>query len=140
MSDSGYSGSPLEKKLGIKEGYRVKIIDQPKDYFMLFSSLPEGITEIVDEETKVNFIHYFTKDLTSLKEMVLTFKGQIEQDGMIWISWPKQSSKIKSDLNGNSIRAIGLEVGLVDVKVCSINEIWSALKFVIPVKDRLKKS
>ncbi|HMC00363.1 MAG TPA: hypothetical protein VKN14_04900 [Flavobacteriaceae bacterium] len=136
METTGYSGTPLAKKLGIKNGFKVKIINEPKGYFALFSDLPTDLSKISDSEVKKDFIHYFTKSASELNKNIRQLKQEIEQNGIIWISWPKKAAKVKTDLNGNIVREIGLKNGLVDIKVCAVNEIWSGLKFVIPVKDR----
>jgi len=136
MKTSGYSGTPLAKKLGIENGYKVKFINVPDDYFALFSDLPPKIDIIPDSKVKKDFIHYFTKSASDLNRDIIKLKQEIEQNGLLWISWPKKATRVKTDLNGNIIREIGLKNGLVDIKVCAVNEIWSGLKFVIPVKDR----
>ncbi|MDN3203344.1 DUF3052 domain-containing protein [Algoriphagus sediminis] len=136
MNSSGYSGTPLVKKLGIKEGFRLRIVHPPDGYFSFFADLPQNLEFLEDDESKVDFIHYFVIDASKLQNEIGFLKGLIEESGMIWISWPKKSSKIKSNLDGNKVREIGLKAGLVDIKVCAVNEIWSGLKFVIPVKDR----
>ena len=136
MKTSGYSGTPLAKKLGLKSGFKVSFVNAPSDYFDYFSDLPNDLIEITDNIQKKDFIHFFTKSSVQLNETITHLKDEIEQNGIIWISWPKKASKIETDLNGNIVREIGLKSGLVDIKVCAVNEIWSGLKFVIPVKDR----
>ncbi len=135
---SGYSGTPLAKKLGIKSGFKVRFVCQPEDYSSYFQYFPEDIEEVENNTELVHFIHFFVKEADLLLQELPSLKRQLYQDGMIWISWPKKAAKIKSDLNGNLVRQIGIQQGLVDIKVCAVNEIWSALKFVIPVKDRVK--
>src|SRR5688500_6155162 len=127
MNASGYSRTPLAKKLGIKPGFKIKLFDQPVSYFELFSDLPADVTELTDKSTKKNFIHYFTKSASQLNKDIKQLRQEIEEHGMIWISWPKKSSKVETDLNENSIRDIALNNGLVDVKVCAIDETWSGL-------------
>lgn len=136
MKTSGYSGTPLAKKLGIKSGLKVSFVNAPEDYFDYFTDLPEDLIEITDNSQKKDFIHFFTKSAAQLNESIIHLKEGIEQNGIIWISWPKKAAKIETDLNGNIVREIGLKSGLVDVKVCAVNETWSGLKFVIPVKYR----
>jgi len=133
---AGYSGTPLAKKLGIKEGYRLSVINAPKEYLSLFSDLPGDLEWIENRDVKKNLIHYFTDDRTQLESEIKLLKNEIHSNGIIWISWPKKASKVPTDLDGNKVRAIGLENDLVDIKVCAVSEIWSGLKFVIPVKDR----
>src|SRR5688500_2467272 len=135
MQPSGYSGTPLSKKLGIKEGFTISIFNQPEYYFDLFTDLPQiNITR--DKKLKKNFIHYFVSKQKELVKDINKLKEQIVQNGMIWISWPKKSSKVKTDITEDVIRNIALENGLVDVKVCAVDDVWSGLKLVIPVKDR----
>jgi len=136
VKTAGYSGTPLAKKLGIKEGYKVSVINAPKDYYSLFSDLPGDLEWIENRDVKKNLIHYFTDDRSQLESEIKLLKNEIHSNGIIWISWPKKASKVPTDLDGNKVRAIGLENGLVDIKVCAVSEIWSGLKFVIPVKDR----
>ncbi|NER09377.1 Protein of unknown function [Muriicola jejuensis] len=132
----GYSGTPLAKKLGIKRGQRVKLFHPPEGYFDLFEDLPDDFELLPEEDTGIDFIHYFALQADQLDRDLGTLRKQLNQTGMIWISWPKKASKVPTDLDGNVVRDLGLRHGLVDIKVCSVNEIWSALKFVIPVRDR----
>jgi len=136
MTPSGYSGSPLAKKLGIKEGFKIRLVNEPDYYFKLFTDMPSGIKNSADRKTKRDFIHYFTKSASQLHKDIKQLRQQMEEDGMLWISWPKKSAKVETDVDENIVRGIGLKNGLVDIKVCAVDETWSALKFVIPVKDR----
>lgn len=140
MAVTGYSGTPLAKKLGIKEGFTVRIVNEPDYYFDLFTDMPEKVFFITDKKTKKQFIHYFTKESKDLVKHIIALKNEITQDGIIWISWPKKASKIETDVTEDVIRNLALANGLVDVKVCAVDEIWSGLKLVIPVKDRKKNS
>ena len=132
----GYSGTPLSKKLGLKDGFTISVLNQPDYYFDLFVDLPE-IQITKDKKLKKDFIHYFvTKEKILLKD-IGDLKEQIVQNGMIWISWPKKSSKVETDITEDVIRNIALKNGLVDIKVCAVDEVWSGLKLVIPVKERV---
>jgi Protein of unknown function (DUF3052) len=133
---TGYSGTPLEKKLGIKEGFKIRIVNQPANYFELFTEMPENIAILTDKKIKKNLIHYFTKQAKDLHKDIVSIRNEIEPDGTIWISWPKKASKVATDITEDIIRDLALANGLVDIKVCAIDEIWSGLKLVIPVKDR----
>lgn len=135
MKTSGYSGAPLAQKLGIKENSKVRFINLPEHYFNLFSDLP-AIQHIKDKKTKKDFIHYFTKETKALKRDIVSLRNEIEPNGIIWISWPKKASKTPCDITEDAIRALALKNGLVDVKVCAVDEVWSGLKLVIPVKNR----
>lgn len=138
MKPSGYSGTPLAKKLGIKAGFRIRLFNQPPYYYRLFSDFPADIKELTDKKSKKDFIHYFAKSLAQLNVDIKQLREEVEENGMIWISWYKKSAKIETDLNENIIRDIALNNGLVDVKVCAIDEMWSGLKLVIRLKDRKK--
>jgi hypothetical protein len=135
MSLAGYSGTPLAKKLGIKEGFAIAVINAPDYYFDLFTDLPK-VNVIKDGKKKKDLIHYFVKEQKQLIKDLLKLKEGIEQNGSIWISWPKKASKVETDISEDTIRNLALQNGLVDVKVCAVDEVWSGLKLVIPVKDR----
>ncbi len=136
MKSSGYSGTPLAKKLGFKEGLNVRIVNQPDHYFDLFEELPKSIEFRHERMSKKDLIHYFTKDAKELGSDIPSLKNEITTNGIIWISWPKKSSKIATDITEDTIRNLALASGLIDVKVCAVDEVWSGLKLVIPVKDR----
>ncbi len=140
IKTSGYSGTPLAKKLGIKEGFKIRLVNQPVYYFDLFTDMPGNILILDEKKTKKNLIHYFTKQARDLHNDMLSLRNEIEQNGIIWISWPKKASKIVTDLTEDVIRNSALSNGLVDIKVCAVDEIWSGLKLVIPVKDRKTNS
>lgn len=133
---AGYSGTALEKKLGIKENFIIRLIHEPKNYFDLFTEWPGNVEISNDPHIKKNLIHFFTKEFSEYYSMLPLLKKEIEQNGMIWTSWPKKTSKISSDVSEDLIRSYALEIGLVDIKVCAVNEDWSALKLVIPLKHR----
>ena len=133
---AGYSNTPLAKKLGIKPGYIIHIINQPDNYYSLFSDWPLDVVENTDPETLKDFIHLFTKSEIELNEQLPLLKHRITQNGMIWVSWPKKASKVPTDITEDNIRNLALQIGLVDVKVCAVDQVWSGLKLVIPVKDR----
>ena len=135
MATAGYSGTPLAKKLGIKEGSTIALMNQPEHYFSLFTDFPENV-KFINSKIKVDFIHYFVKEEKLLVKDIVKLKKSIEQNGMIWISWPKKSSKVETDVTEDVVRNIALKNGLVDIKVCAVDETWSGLKLVIPLKDR----
>lgn len=138
MATAGYSATPLAKKLGIKEGFSARLIHQPSNYLELFSDFPAGVQMFKDKSVPKDFIHYFTKSAKELFQDLPTLKSELKPAGMIWISWPKKASKISTDVTEDIIRSFALSIGLVDIKVCAVDEIWSGLKLVIPVKDRGK--
>ena len=133
---SGYSGTPLVKKLGLKEGARGSVLDAPCDYSDLLGGLPKGV-ELTDTPVPgSDFIHFFVCQKRALTQRLPQLKRCLARDGALWLSWPKRTSKIPGDLSGNVVRACGLAIGLVDVKVCAVDENWSGLKFVYRLKDR----
>lgn len=134
---AGYSKNPLWKKLGIKEGYACYLFQSPDNYFDLLEETPTD-SEWDDslEKPSYDFIHAFVLEREMLNNNWQLWKSKLKKDGSLWISWPKGSSKIKTDLNGNIVREFGLGGGLVDVKVCAIDEDWSGLKFMYRKKDR----
>jgi hypothetical protein len=133
---AGYSGKALVVKLGIKEGTRVAALGSPVAYEELVGGLPDGVKVATSLRGKVDFIHFFTNSKSELRSMFPKLKRGLVENGMLWVSWPKGASKVATDLNENVVREIGLAAGLVDVKVCAVNETWSGLKFVYRLKDR----
>jgi hypothetical protein len=133
---AGYSGTPLLKKLGLKPGSVSYVYQPPKDYFVWLSPLPEDVKFKDKLAGAMEFIHLFVRDRKTFEKEFVRGRKALKDDGMMWISWPKKSSKIETDLNENIIRDYGLEQGLVDVKVCAVDEVWSGLKFVVRLKDR----
>lgn len=133
---AGYSGTPLQKKLGLKPAQCVFIHAAPADYFSWISPLPPDV-KIFEKRTKdLDFIHVFVKEKKVFEKEFNASMKNLRKDGMLWISWPKKASKVATDLDENSIRAYGLKEGMVDVKVCAVDEIWSGLKFVFRLSDR----
>lgn len=133
---AGYSETPLQKKLGLKSGTSVFIQNAPPHYFDWISPLPADVLVKRTAVKELDFIHTFVKDQKEFKKLFVANKKNLKKDGMMWISWPKKSSGVTTDLDENFIRDFGLQAGLVDVKVCAVDETWSGLKFVYRVKDR----
>lgn len=136
MDTAGYSQTPLAKKLGIKDGFTIRLINQPAHYFSLFTDLPGDLTIEDEASIKKDFIHFFTTSAMELETQLPLLKNEIVPNGMIWVSWPKKTAKIKTDITEDVIRNYALSIGLVDIKVCAVDQTWSGLKLVIPVKDR----
>ena len=132
----GYSGTPLLKKLGIKSGFRVYVHEPPKAYFDWLEPLPANVSVAERLSGTFDFIHVFVKDQKRFKSILSKDKAYLKSDGMLWVSWPKKSSGVVSDLDENIIRDYGLKSGFVDIKVCAVDDTWSGLKFVIPVANR----
>ena len=136
-SITGYSGTPLPQKLGLKDGQRVLFIALPKELKDLrisrnFVEIAEdGWESFTDGDPGYDVIHGFTASRTVLENSAKPLMRQIDRDGAIWISWPKKASKVQTDITEDVIRDVVLPIGLVDVKVAAVNEIWSGLKLVI---------
>jgi hypothetical protein len=133
---AGYSGKSLIDKLGIRPGFRMAVLNDPGDYRQLLGDLPGGVTLLGGRAGELDLLHLFARDRRQLAQDFPGAKQRIKPDGMLWVSWPKLSSALKSDLNENVVREIGLAQGLVDVKVAAIDQVWSGLKFVYRRKDR----
>jgi hypothetical protein len=134
---TGYSETPLVKKLGIKAGANIALINEPDNYDDLINDWPVGVSISRElSEPTFDFIHYFVGEQGKLAVDFPTLKEHLDRKGMLWISWPKKVSGQQTDLDENLVRELGLAAGLVDVKVAAVDETWSALKFVYRVKDR----
>lgn len=134
---SGYSGTPLVKKLGIKPGFKILPVYQPEYYYNILVGLPEDIENIEYGSNQIaDFIHLFVKYPKILLHELPKLKNRMAKNGMLWISWPKKSSKVHTKVDETHVRKSGLDAGLVDIKICAVDEIWSGLKFVYRVKDR----
>jgi Protein of unknown function (DUF3052) len=132
----GYSGTPLPKKLGIKDGFQLRLIEAPREVVAELKSSLDNCRLARDAKAPLDFAMLFTKSAASLKKEFTQLAQNLAPAGMLWISWPKKTSGVSTDLNENLVREIGLAAGLVDVKVCAVSEVWSGLKFVRRLKDR----
>ena len=134
---AGYSGTPLIKKLGIKPDYALVVVDPPENYWDLLGDLPEGVAvREPGEDAPLDFLHLFVTSKADLERSLPLVTKQVKPQGMIWVSWPKKSSGRWTGLTEDLIREVALFQGLVDVKVCAVDEIWSGLKLVTRLKDR----
>jgi hypothetical protein len=132
----GYSGTPLPKKLGIKDGFHVCLIDAPPDVSARLQASLSKCEVWKGGKAPLDFAIIFTKARASLGKEFRRLTKQLAPAGMLWVSWPKKTSGVATDLNENMVRDIGLAGGLVDVKVCAVTEVWSGLKFVRRLQDR----
>ena len=133
---AGYSSTPLPKKLGIKEGSRIAFVNAPKNFQEYLDLLPENV-EIVTRLTKpLDLVLLFVQTEHALLRDFAKLSAKLATNGMIWIAWPKKSSQVTTDLSFERVQRIGLDAGLVDVKICAIDETWSGLKFVFRLRDR----
>ncbi|MBL0173557.1 MAG: DUF3052 family protein [Gemmatimonadaceae bacterium] len=128
---SGYSGTPLAKKLGVVAGSRVYLKNAPAEYAQLMAPLPVDVTFTATVSKQTDVAHVFSDRKSLLSQELVRLRKAIRPDAAIWVSWPKKASKVPSDITEDTIREIALPLGLVDVKVCAVDEIWSGLKLVI---------
>jgi hypothetical protein len=141
---AGYSGKPLASKLGIKKDHRVSLINAPSGFAQTLGELPDGVQlrgtsqerKRPEQENALDMMVYFTKSRDQLVKEIPALAQLLSPAGGLWIAWPKKASGVVTDLTEDKIREIGLEAGLVDNKVCAVDEVWSGLRFVIRVKDR----
>ena len=133
---AGYSGTPLPKKLGVKPNQRIALVNAPRDFPKLLGPLPQNTTILRRLNGDLDLIMLFVDREQSLAKQFPVLADRLVKDGMIWIAWPKKSSGVTTDLVFEKVQRIGLDCGLVDVKICAIDEVWSGLKFVIRLKDR----
>ena len=122
---SGYSGTPLEKKLGVKDGMRVVVLGAPEGFAL------EGVEVETRLGEKGDLVVFFTKERAKLEARVGALRRAVEPDGMVWVAWPKRASRVATDMSEDVVREVVLPMGLVDVKVCAIDEVWSGLKVVV---------
>lgn len=136
---AGYSPRPLVAKLGIKPHTRIAVMGAPRGYRTALGDLPPGVAITDTLRGTLPFIHFFTKQRAALESRFPILKRALATDGALWISWPKQASGVTTDLTEDGVRAVALSNGLVDVKVCAVDEVWSGLKLVRRLKDRATK-
>jgi hypothetical protein len=139
MNTAGYSGTPLPKKLGLKPGHRVALVNAPAGYRKILGEVPEGVRFENRIEKDHHIIHFFTTSRRELEKELPRLGKKIVQDGMIWVSWPKKASGMITDVTEDIVRDTALALGLVDVKVCAVDDTWSGLKLVIRVENRKQK-
>ena len=133
---AGYSGTPLAKKLGYKPGQRAYVDGGPDDYAVMVAPLPDDVAFVPRLAGKFDMIHLFTTDAAKLAAKLEKYLHNLVANGTIWVSWPKKASKVPTDITEDVVRALALPLGLVDVKVCAVDETWSGLKLVIRVENR----
>ena len=126
----GYSGKPLWQKLGLKPGLRVRLVRAPDDYFSLCDFDAADVAVIAGRSEKCDFAHIFATVHAQLERELPALIAALDDKGMLWISWPKKSAKVATDIAENTLRDIVLPLGLVDVKVCAVSDVWSGLKFL----------
>jgi hypothetical protein len=133
---AGYSGRPLVEKLGIKPNSRIAIIGAPRSYRATLGKLPQGVTVTASPRGVLPFIHFFTRSRDQLESELSRLLRALTPDGALWISWPKKTSGVLTDITEDVVRAVALPTGLVDVKVAAIDDVWSGLKLVRRLRNR----
>ncbi|MBI3112420.1 MAG: DUF3052 family protein [Ignavibacteriales bacterium] len=133
---TGYSGTPLSKKLGLKPPLTLVAIDAPREYRTWLGTLPDGVRIVSKPAKPLEAVHLFVTTRAALKKNLSAFRKQLEQAGFVWVSWPKKSSNVETDITEDVIREVALPMGFVDIKVCAVSEIWSGLKLVIRKSER----
>ncbi|MEQ1516711.1 MAG: DUF3052 family protein [Usitatibacteraceae bacterium] len=133
---AGYSGTPLPKKLGLKEGGAMVLLGAPDGIGKLMLPMPSGAKLSTKLAAKNDLVILFCRNTAALKKSLASTSKKLSADGSLWISWPKKSSQLFVDLTEDGIRAVVLPTGLVDVKVCAVNEDWSGLKLMVRKEER----
>jgi hypothetical protein len=136
---AGYSGKPLVQKLGIKPGFCIFVDGLSMPYREVVGELPDDVTIAKTARAPLDMVHVFAAEAKGLAARLRSYRKAIAPDGMIWASWPKKASGVATDVTETLVRETALANGLVDIKVCAVDDVWSGLKLVIPVKDREKK-
>jgi hypothetical protein len=131
MPSVSYSGTPLGKKLGFKPGMELLVVNEPQHCRKLVEPLPDNVKWAARLSATTDLVHLFVTRKVQLAEALRTFRAKINTDCVIWVSWPKKAAKVPSDLTDNAVRETALPLGLVDIKVCAIDDVWSGLKFVV---------
>lgn len=134
--NAGYSRTPLIRKLGIRPGMSLRILGAPRDYARLIGPLPPDSRVLRRSTTGMDFIHGFVTTHHALASVLIQAKKYLARDGMLWISWPKKASGMTTEVAESDVRQAGLEAGLVDTKICAVDETWSGLRFVYRLRDR----
>ena len=136
---AGYSETPLAKKLGIKEGFKVFLVTAPALYRALLAPLPARVRFTSTANSSTNLVHVFATERSALARLLPTLRKRLPPEAAIWVSWPKKSSKVPTDITEDTIREVALPLGLVDIKVCAVTEVWSGLKLVVRKELRTKE-
>jgi ethanolamine utilization microcompartment shell protein EutS len=128
---AGYSGTPLAKKLGIKEASRVLLLNAPKNYVELLEPLPMGVAFVDRAGKNVDLAHVFATRREDLAKHLGALRKKLDPGAVVWVSWPKKASKVPTTVTEGTIRELALPIGFVDVKVCAVSDVWSGLKLVV---------
>src|SRR5262245_35286099 len=127
----GYSGTPLSVKLGIKAGFEIHLISAPANYLDLVGPLLEGVKVVPRLSKTTDLVHVFTSRKAALATVLQSCRSILKSTAVVWVSWPKKSAKVPTDITENTVRELALPLGFVDIKVCAVTEVWSGLKLVV---------
>ena len=133
---AGYSGTPLAKKLGIKENSVVMPVNAPANYRELLEPLPSSVRFVKKANSETDVVHLFVTKKADLARALADYRARLDPKAAIWVSWPKKSAKVPTDITEDTIRDVALPMGFVDIKVCAVDEVWSGLKLVVRVANR----
>lgn len=128
---AGYSGTPLAAKLGIKAGGEIHTAGAPSNYLELVAPLPQGASVKARLSGTTDLVHVFSTRKADLKKKLKAYRKALKPDAAVWVSWPKKSAKVPTDLTEDTIREVALPLGFVDIKVCAVTDVWSGLKLVV---------
>ncbi|MEX1204244.1 MAG: hypothetical protein WEB85_03235 [Dongiaceae bacterium] len=128
---AGYSGTPLAAKLGIKPGFELFVVGAPGEYDALVHPLPEGVVFARTASERTDLVHFFSASKSELSRALKRYRARLKPAATVWVSWPKKSSNVPTDVTEDTVREIALLLGFVDVKVCAVTEVWSGLKLVV---------
>jgi hypothetical protein len=128
---TGYSGTPLARKLGYKDATRAALVDAPADYAALVAPLPPGVSFDPKVGPATKLVHVFATERTVLAKHLAALRKILPDEAALWVSWPKKASKLPTTITEDTIRELALPLGFVDIKVCAVSEVWSGLKLVI---------
>jgi hypothetical protein len=128
---AGYSGTPLTKKLGLKAGYSIQSVNAPAHYRDLLGPLPDSVRFVTRATSSTDLVHLFTTKRAELARLLAALRKTLHPDATVWVSWPKKSSNVPSEVTEDVVRELALPLGWVDVKVCAVDETWSGLKLVV---------
>jgi hypothetical protein len=136
MAAAGYSGTPLSRKLGLKDGFVVALVGAPPELRDWLAPVPPGVTFVARPAARVQLVHAFFTERAALAPSLADWRRTLADNAVLWISWPKKAAKVPTDLTEDVIRAVAMPLGFVDVKVCAVSEVWSGLKLVVRKEQR----
>ena len=133
---AGYSGKALVQKIGLKAGHTLALAGEPDGFIKELAPLPDDVVVVTGGKKPLDCVILFADEARTLESRIVRWKARLAPAGMLWVAWPKKASKVMTDVTEAMVRTTGLDAGLVDVKICAVNDIWSGLKFVRRLKHR----